>query len=312
MTTSPTLQIQLMGVRGSTPAPGDDFSTVGGHTSCLAVLPDSPDGRMLVLDAGTGFRNLAKVLGDSPLRADVLLTHLHWDHMQGLPFLAQADRPDASVELWIPLAGVRLDEPGPAAAPDHGEHGDPGASHKPVDDQALELLARGFAPPSFPIRPDGLRGDWRFRALGPGPLPTARYQIHLDEVHHKGGTTLGIRVERDGRSFAYLPDHCIGVASPEQLARAGRLVQGVDVLFHGSQYLEAERATADAFGHCTARDAVDLAHRAGAGRLVLIHHAPHRDDAHIGLVLGEAAARVAELGSELSVEVGTEGLRLDL
>lgn len=280
--------VHLLGVRGSTPAPGAEFAGTGGHTSCVGLAPASggPEGRWLVLDAGTGFRNLAGVLGGAALDADVVLTHLHWDHVQGLPFLRHADRPDARIDLWIPAASERTS-----------------------DAEALELLARGFAPPSFPIRPDELGGAWRFHAAVAGELATAvpGTRVVADEVHHKGGTTFGVRVERAGRSFAYVPDHCVGRASDEDLDRTRRLCSGVDVLFHDSQYLTHERAIADDYGHCTVADAVDLAVTAGAARLVLIHHAPGRDDAAIPAALDEAIARVAHHGAALTVELGREG-----
>ncbi len=296
---SAAFRVRLLGVRGSTPAPGERFARVGGHTSCLAVAPpgDDPAGRWLVLDAGTGFRGLAEVLGDRALDADVVLTHLHWDHIQGLPFLRNADRPDARIDLWIP-------------APE----AEPGVAPEDVDAAALELLARGFAPPSFPIRPDELGGTWRFRALRPGPLDVAAPDTCATavEVRHKGGVTVGVRVERGGRSLAYVPDHCVGRASRRDLEGVRELCAGVDVLLHDSQYVEHERAIADDFGHCTATDAVDLAVSAGAARLVLIHHAPGRDDASISDVVDEAAARIAHLGSALRLELGTEGQLLEV
>lgn len=288
-----TMKVQLMGVRGSTPAPGRPFVDVGGHTSCLAVLPMSEDARWLVLDAGTGFRNLAVVLGDRPLSADVLLTHLHWDHMQGLPFLPQADRDDADIALWIPT---------PSA--DGSDHVDQDSAA--LDARSLELLAGAFTPPYFPIRPDELRGEWRFHALRPNQYLLSQRVITVAELHHKGGTTLGMRVAERGRSFAYLPDHAIRTASAEQLASADTLADGVDVLFHGAPYLDREHATAEKFGHSTVGDAVDLALRTHVGRLVLVHHAPGRTDDQVGQILAEAERHVASRRGDLPVQIGTE------
>ena len=92
----PDVELVLCGVRGSTAAPGEDHVRTGGHTSCVAIR--SSHGRWLVLDAGTGIRRLGSMLGDAPLRGSILLTHLHWDHTQGLPFVPQADRPDADID----------------------------------------------------------------------------------------------------------------------------------------------------------------------------------------------------------------------
>ena len=134
------MKLRFCGVRGSTPAPGPDFVRVGGHTSCLAVWPDGSTLPRLILDAGTGIRAVTPLLGGRPFRGTVLLTHLHWDHVQGLPFFRAGDRDDAVVDLLLPDEGV------PAAS----------------------LLARAMSPPHFPIRPEGLRGTWRFGTVREG------------------------------------------------------------------------------------------------------------------------------------------------
>ena len=112
----------LCGVRGSTPAPGVEFSAVGGNTSCVAF--PAHNGRWLLLDAGTGMVRLAGVLDDAPLRASVLLTHLHWDHTHGLPFLPNADNECAEIDVLLPAPAERRDSVGddgpgdvPAALP---------------------------------------------------------------------------------------------------------------------------------------------------------------------------------------------------
>ena len=88
------MRVHLCGVRGSTPSPGAQFARVGGHTSCVAIAHDGDDHPRLVLDAGTGLRNVTTLLGDAPFEGAILLSHLHWDHTQGLPFFAAGDRPD--------------------------------------------------------------------------------------------------------------------------------------------------------------------------------------------------------------------------
>ena len=95
------MRVWICGVRGSTPAVGVEYAVVGGHTSCVAIGDDNGSPR-LVLDAGTGLRQLTKVLEGAPFRGTILLSHLHWDHTQGLPFFASGDRPDASVRLVLP------------------------------------------------------------------------------------------------------------------------------------------------------------------------------------------------------------------
>jgi phosphoribosyl 1,2-cyclic phosphodiesterase len=233
------VKLVLLGVRGSTPAVGPDFTRWGGHTSCVAVLTGTAEVPSLVLDAGTGLRDLPALVDGRPYRGAIVLSHLHWDHLQGLPFCPVIDHPESEVDLYLPGAG------------------DPYA-----------LLARAMSPPHFPIEPGGLLGRWRFEPAAAAPVRTA-------EIAHKGGTTVGIRVEADGRSVAYLPDHVVGDAAAEEL------IAGVDVLLHDGQFLDREAERAHAYGHSTLGEALRLADRCEVGRLVLTHHAPARTDAEI-------------------------------
>jgi len=270
-------EILLCGVRGSTPAPGAEFAQVGGNTSCVAVT--AADDRLLVLDAGTGFRRLARELGPRPLRGSVLLTHLHWDHVQGLPFLSNADRDDAEVHVYLPDQG---------------------------SGNATELLAQIMTPPYFPIEPDCLRGTWQRQTLDEGTFVIEGFEVTAAAISHKGGRTFGYRVSDGSSSLAYLPDHAPKVASTAELDAALRLADGVDVLLHDTQFLEAERSLADAFGHATLDDALAFADRAHVGRLVLFHHAPDRTDAEMDVLA------VAGTPGGRAVVVGREGDRIAL
>jgi phosphoribosyl 1,2-cyclic phosphodiesterase len=241
-----------LGVRGSTPAPGRDFVRYGGHTSCVAVLGENDEVPALVLDAGTGLRSLPTLLGGRPFRGDIVLTHLHWDHVQGLPFTPAVDHRDAEVTLHVPV---------PTAATDPSE-----------------LLRRTMSPPHFPIGPEGLLGNWRFEALRPGPFKAGGASIVVGAVEHKGGTTFGVRVELDGASLVYLPDHALTEEAGESTRR---LVEGADLLLHDGQFLASEQGVASGYGHATIEAAVRLADECGVGELVLTHHAPTRTDAEL-------------------------------
>jgi phosphoribosyl 1,2-cyclic phosphodiesterase len=258
-----------LGVRGSTAAPGQDFVRYGGNTSCVAVLLDGAPPALL-LDAGTGIRRLPELLDGRAFEGSILLSHLHWDHVQGLPFCRSIDRDDAVVSLWLP---------------------DPGRD-------AVTVLSRAMSPPHFPIGPDGLRGKWSFDGLPTGWSDHGGASVLAAEISHKGGRTYGYRVEADGHSAAYLPDHTPVEGLPPGLLS---LVGGVDVLMHDGQFLGTERDTAVAFGHSTVDDAVALAVRAGAGRLVLTHHAPDRTDAQLDEIA--IAVRDAPLPVTLAAEM---------
>jgi ribonuclease BN (tRNA processing enzyme) len=257
------VRLVLLGVRGSTPAPGAGFVRYGGHTSAVAVLGSEEEVPSLVLDAGTGLRELPALLGGQAFRGTILLSHLHWDHVQGIPFCTAVDRDDAAVDLHVPGSGE---------------------SHEDADPE--RLLGRGMSPPHFPISPSGLRGSWRFLPARGGLLRTLNgAEVTLRAIAHKGGVTFGIRVELDGASFAYLPDHALHgrAADPE----TSTLVQGADVLLHDGQFTAAEQTLATAYGHATIEAVLRFADAAEVGALVLTHHAPGRTDDE----LDELAAR---------------------
>ena len=256
------LEVTFLGVRGSTPAPGAEFAGFGGHTSCIALgFPGAPPA--LLLDAGTGIRDASALLRGRPFEGTILLSHLHWDHVQGLPFFTAADRADARTTLLMPSQG---------------------------DLDGERLLGGMMSPPYFPIDPTDLKGEWRFQLIDEGSSSVESFTVMTRELPHKGGRTFGFRVQvgpADGRgsvSVAYLPDH-----GPTQLG-AGRsgfgllheaaldLASGATLLVHGGQFTVEEGATAHAFGHATIEYALELADAAGVGALLVTHHSPSRTD----------------------------------
>lgn len=278
------MRLHICGARGSTPAPGPEFVRYGGHTSCVAVTHDDATSPSLLVDAGTGLRRVWQLLDGRPFDGSILLGHLHWDHTHGLPFFRSGDDPGARVDLYLPDQGVT----------------------------AVDLLARQMSPPSFPIRPDQLRGDWRFHALPEGEHEIEGFRVLAREIPHKGGRTFGYRISDGRTTFAYLSDH-----HPFQLGPgpegwgpyhdvALELVGGADVLLHDAQYTDEEFAERAHFGHSTVAYAVGLATIGEVGQLVLFHHDPPRTDDEIDrLVAGLADAAV-------SVTAAAEGDVLDL
>jgi ribonuclease BN (tRNA processing enzyme) len=270
-------------VRGSTPAPGAEFVRVGGHTSCVAFAHDDRPWTLL-LDAGTGIRRVTAELGGRPFDGAVVLTHLHWDHVQGMPFFVAGDRDDARVRVFIPE-----------------QIGDDGAVRDPA-----AVLALAMSPPHFPIGPEGLRGEWTFSSMRAGTHRVEGFEVVAFDVPHKGGRTFGLRVTDGVASVAYIPDHLPGAATNAVIARE---CAGVDVLVHDSQFLEPERAVADLYGHATVDDALALAEMAGARRLALFHHAPARSDDDVEAI-GRALAETA--GDGVDVFVAREEDVIDL
>ena len=269
------MRLLFCGVRGSTPAPGAEFVRVGGHTSCIALAHRAEDWT-LALDAGTGIRRITNRLEGRAFAGSLLLTHLHWDHVQGLPFFSAGDRDDARVRVYMPE-----------------QSGPDGRTHEPAD-----VLARAMSPPHFPIGPDGLRGDWTFESIKPGSRRLEDFDVVAFEVPHKGGRTFGYRISDGHASIAYIPDHLPDAASTPAIARE---CDGVDLLVHDSQFLEPERTVADLYGHATVDDAIDLAARCGARRLALFHHAPARSDDDIDAIARGAIDQGAGKGVEVFV-----------
>jgi phosphoribosyl 1,2-cyclic phosphodiesterase len=280
------VRIDLCGVRGSTPAPGAEFVRYGGHTSCVALAHNGAAGPTLVLDAGTGLRRVTALLDGQPFSGTILLTHLHWDHVHGLPFFAAGDRDGSRAALLLP------------AQPD----GTP----------AADVLARGMSPPHFPIGPDGLRGDWSFGTIEPGLLKAEDFTVEAREIPHKGGRTFGYRVSDGHSTIAYLPDHCPTVFGPgpdgwgEFHQAALDLAAGADLLIHDAFLLAPELAAQAHFGHAAAEYAAELGRRAGARQVMLAHHRPDRTDDQLDQVAKQFAARTPR------VIVGAEGRTLDL
>jgi phosphoribosyl 1,2-cyclic phosphodiesterase len=268
------MRLTFLGVRGSTPAPGADFVRYGGHTSCVVVSPDATTRPVLALDAGTGIRSLTGLLAPDAFDGSILISHLHWDHVQGIPFFAAGDRPDSRADVVVP-AELGL--------------------------SGRDLVARFMSPPSFPIPPEGMHGRWTFTATEAEPLKAEGFDILPFDVAHKGGRSFGYRVARGPASFAYVPDHAPAAGVSEAALEA---MHGVDALIHDAQFLEHERPRAVDYGHATIGEAIDLADRVQARSLVLFHHGPHRTD--------EALDRIAEEFGSDRVLVAAEGMVLDL
>ncbi len=248
------MRIHLLGTRGSLPTPDPDTLRYGGNTSCVAI---SHDGELpsLILDAGTGLANAGRLFGDRSFQGSILLGHLHWDHIYGLPFFRPGDLGDARVDLYVPGS---LD---PAAA-----------------------LRRAMSPPIFPIDVQSLRGSWRLHTIEPGERQIEGFEILAAEIPHKGGRTLGFRVSDSSGAVAYLSDHSPTSLGPgptgngELHAAAMALAADVDLLIHDSQYTPDEFEQRPDWGHCSYEYPLELAAASKARRTLLFHHDPGRTD----------------------------------
>jgi phosphoribosyl 1,2-cyclic phosphodiesterase len=277
------VQVFLCGVRGSTPAPGLPFVRYGGHTSCVALAHDG-ERPSLILDAGTGLRRVTELLGGEPFRGTMLLSHLHWDHVHGLPFFSGGARPGHQVDVRLPA----------------------------IDDDALGTLARGLSPPHFPISPEQLGDGWRFSALDVGVLHAAGFDVLVREIPHKGGRCFGFRVSDGEHTIAYLADHSPLGAGPgpdglgEYHDAAMQLASGADLLVHDGQFVAAEFPGVAYLGHSAVEYAIGLAAAAKSRSLLLFHHAPDRTDDEIDTIVESFRS------ASLPVGAAIEGAELHL
>jgi phosphoribosyl 1,2-cyclic phosphodiesterase len=248
------VRVKIWGCRGSVPTPGPDTVRCGGNTSCVEVCLD--DETTLVFDAGTGIRDLGfELMERGTRRVHLLLTHLHLDHLEGLRFFAPMWDERVTLNIWGP--------PSPVVS-------------------LQERIARSFSPPLFPIDLRHVPARVTFHDVPRERWSVEDVSLRARLVMHPG-PTVGFRMEADGASVAYLPDHepaLTGIAGRSRdWLSGGSIADGVDLLLHDAQYFEDEYQERIGWGHSSVADAVAFAQAVGARGLMLFHHEPrHTDD----------------------------------
>jgi phosphoribosyl 1,2-cyclic phosphodiesterase len=253
------VNVTFWGVRGSTPCPCEANLRYGGNTACVSV--EAPGQAPIVFDLGTGLRFFGESLPvEPPLDALALVTHLHWDHVQGLPFFVPINRPGAKLTIC-------------------GRH----------DEGTLQEAFEDFMrPPYFPVRPTDLGGDIEYLDVASTELEWGRATVIVRDVPHTGATN-GYRVELDGVTIAYVSDH----QQPADGSVADSVLElcaDADLVIHDAQYEPHEFAIKSDWGHCTVEYAVRVAAEAGARRLALFHHDPSHGDDVVDRLRAEAQA----------------------
>lgn len=263
---STRMTASFYGVRGSTPCHGPNIVRYGGNTSCVAI--QIPGAEPILLDLGTGLRYFGSQQPKGvPFRGTCLVSHLHWDHIQGLPFFTPLLTHGAAVTIHAPMQD---------------------------DGSSVEQVFRNtIKPPLFPIDLSMLPGSITFDEVGNSDFiidggPAGDISVKSRIIPHVG-TTVGYRIDWSGGSIAYLSDHqqpCDGTM--EATEGALELCRDVDLLIHDAQYSIEEFAAKCDWGHCTMGFAVWLAAEAGAKRLALFHHDPSHDDDLLDGLIAEA------------------------
>jgi phosphoribosyl 1,2-cyclic phosphodiesterase len=267
------MHIRFWGTRGSIPSPGASTVRYGGNTSCVQVTLD--DGTLIVLDAGSGIRPLGKALGRS--QGTILLTHYHWDHIQGFPFFDPAYIPGSAFHVF----GPEFEGKGPQ-----------------------QYLSGQMMAPYFPATVSQMTSLTGFDVVPRETFRLGSARVTATRVSHPS-TTLGYRIEADDAVFVYISDNEVDVASPELFASIVDLAAGADLLIHDCQYTEGEYAGKHGWGHSTPRQAIKIARAADVAEMVLFHHDPTHNDEQVE-ALADEAHRLA--GHALGIVIAREGL----
>ena len=286
-----SVQLTFWGTRGTIPTPGPQTARYGGNTACVELTDGS--GNMVILDAGTGIRGLGRQLagtnGKKGIRADLIISHAHWDHIQGLPYFAPLFMKGNVLKVWGPQQG----------------------------DVEMETILRQMMHPAvFPVPLDALAATIEVQHVRPEePINTPGFTVTAMRVRHPA-VTMGYRLERKGGpSIVYVTDDELGPAGdykvgPNWHKRFVDFIGDCDLLIHDAMYTPDEIKNHQGWGHSTWSEAVKLGLESGAKQLALFHHEPEHGDK----ALDEIALRAAnEAGKgKLKVFAATEGASLKL
>jgi phosphoribosyl 1,2-cyclic phosphodiesterase len=278
------MRVTLFGTRGSLATPGIETSRYGGNTSAVEVRGSG--GTVLVLDAGTGIRRLGAQLPPETSRFDILLTHLHMDHIQGLGFFSPLYNPQIDLHIWGPASGTL---------------------------SLAARLSRYLSPPLFPVHLRDLPRVTCHHVPCPA-FEVGSFRIETSLVCHPG-PTVGFRIMDENGTVVYLPDHepALGIREgqwPEPEWMSGYdLAAGADLLIHDAQYTDEEYHHCIGWGHSTYRQAFEFAKRVGAKELVPFHHDPSHNDETLDQLLASA---VLQFSPACRVTAGCEGTTFEV
>jgi phosphoribosyl 1,2-cyclic phosphodiesterase/CheY-like chemotaxis protein len=287
------MRVRFWGTRGSLAKAGPGTLRYGGNTSCVEVR--SAAGTLVILDCGTGSHGLGQTLiatGPQPVHGHILISHTHWDHIQGLPFFAPLFVPGNHWEVYGPQG---------------------------LGPSLRDTLAGQMQYTYFPITLDQMGATVQYHELVEGTFQIGDIQVRTHYLNHPA-LTLGYRLEADGVAVVYACDHepytpqlALGVgAICGNDQRHTAFLAGADLVIHDAQYTASEYASKIGWGHSTVEYVVHVSHEAGVQRLALTHHDPLRDDHVIDRIMAAVWADLGQKRSALKVFAAAEGQALEL
>lgn len=284
-------RLTFWGTRGSIPTPGPRTARYGGNTPCLALTSADPR-HLVILDAGSGLRPLGHELmrvPDGALHVDMLISHTHWDHIQGIPFFKPLSVRGTTVCVYgAPQNDVKLED----------------------------ILRRQMDPMVFPVPLTALAASIVVTEIQRNQVEIDGYDVATMRLRHPG-TTLGYKLAptAGGREIAYLTDNELGPGGQYDVpddwrARLVDFLGGVDTLIHDAMYADQIIGARAGWGHSTPRQAVALAAEARCKRLILFHHEPEHDDDALDRLLAETREHAARVAPALVVDAAIEGMQI--
>jgi phosphoribosyl 1,2-cyclic phosphodiesterase len=307
------MKVRFWGVRGSIPVPGRSTNRYGGNTSCVEILPRGA--APIIIDAGTGIRKLGKALmegefADGGGQATILISHTHWDHIQGLPFFSPFYKRGNKIDIF---------------------------ARQREDVHLQAVFSAQTEAPYFPVSLASLEADIQFREIVEGQrFALGRAKVACTRLNHPW-IAMAYRIDVDGAGVVYASDTApfadvllehefvptaptVGAPLPPEVAeklatmRAGlvELCRGADLLIYDTQFTREEYRQRPHWGHSTPDDAIGIARDAGVKALCLYHHAPMRTDEQQDAILAQYREVVQRAGDRFDVICASEGLDVPL